>query len=256
MLLSTFTLWKRELSHFLRERTRIIGALGTPFVFWLLIGSGFGASFQPPGSIERIDYLEYLFPGTIVLMLLFTSIFSTISIIEDRREGFLQSVLVAPVPRLSVILGNVLGGATIALLQGLLFLVAAPLLGISLTVFSVLAITGILFLLAFGLTSLGFFIAWRIDSSQGYHAIMTLLLMPMWLLSGALFPSVGAPGWLRWVITFNPLAYGLGALRRCLYFQRPFISGEIPPMIVCLAVITAFGLISTVAALYQVHHTK
>src|SRR6188472_251910 len=162
LFLPAFSLCHRELTRFLRQRHRIIGALATPIVFWLLIGGGMGRSFRGPGvSDAGGNYLQFFFPGTILMILLFTAIFSTISIIEDRREGFLQSVLVAPVPRMAIVLGKVLGGTVLAIV-------------------------------AFSLTALGFCIAWRMNSTQGFHAIMNLFLMPLWFLSGALFPAEGA----------------------------------------------------------------
>src|SRR5450432_2047311 len=134
LLLPALSLCQRELVRFLRQRHRIIGALATPIVFWLLIGAGMGRSFHveglPGGASE--SYLQYFFPGTVLMILLFTAIFSTISIIEDRREGFLQSVLVAPVSRMAIVLGKVLGGAALAFLQAILFLILAPLIGIKL----------------------------------------------------------------------------------------------------------------------------
>ena len=128
-LLSVVTLWRREVVRFVRQRNRIVGALGTPLVFWLLIGSGLGSSFRSSGAPGGENYLEYSFPGTLALILLFTSIFSTISIIEDRQAGFLQSVVVAPVRRSAITLGKVLGASTLALLQALLFLALAPTVG-------------------------------------------------------------------------------------------------------------------------------
>lgn len=203
MILAAMTLWRRELVRFYRQPNRIVGAIGSPLVFWFFIGSGLRGSFT--GG----NYLEYLYPGIVVLTMLFTAIFSTISIIEDRREGFLQSVLVAPIPRAGIVLGKILGGATVAVLQGLLMLALAPLIGIWPTPASVL----VLFVTAFALTALGFIIAWRMDSTQGFHAIMNLFLMPMWFLSGALFPPAGAPAWLEWVMRLNPLTYGVLGLR-------------------------------------------
>src|SRR5215470_15879348 len=157
----TITLWSREIVRFYRQRSRIVGALATPVLFWLLLGSGFSASFRPPGLGGGMRYGEYFFPGAIVLVVLFTAIFSTISVIEDRREGFLQAVLVAPVPRATVVLGKILGGTTLALGQAVLLLAAAPFLGLHLTLVSVAFLTIILFVIAFGLTTLGFLIAWR-----------------------------------------------------------------------------------------------
>src|ERR1700744_5131969 len=133
LLLPALSLCKRELVRFLRQRHRIIGALATPIVFWLLIGAGVGHSFRGvEGAIAQGGYLQFFFPGTVLMILLFTAIFSTISIIEDRREGFLQSVLVAPVPRMAVVLGKVLGGTVLAFGQGLIFLLLAPLIGMHL----------------------------------------------------------------------------------------------------------------------------
>src|ERR1051325_1565724 len=195
--LAIWTLCSRELVRFYRQRNRVIGALGSPLVFWLLIGSGMsgvGASFKPFAGHEGMTAIEYLYPGTMALILLFTAIFSTISIIEDRREGFLQSVLVAPIPRMSIVLGKILGGAVLAVSQGLLFLVLAPTVHIWPKPLSLVVVVIVMFLVAFGLTGLGVCIAWKMDSTQGFHAIMNLFLIPMWLLSGALFPASGAPG--------------------------------------------------------------
>src|SRR3954463_9100933 len=181
------SLCHRELVRFLRQRHRIVGALATPIVFWLLVGAGMNRSFKSdvPGGE---NYLHYFFPGTVLMILLFTAIFSTISIIEDRREGFLQGVLVAPVGRQAIVLGKILGGTILAFGQGLIFLLLAPTVGIHLT-FATLAMSMIMMLIvSFALTGLGFCIAWRMSSTQGFHAIMNLFLMPMWFLSGALFP--------------------------------------------------------------------
>src|SRR6476661_367216 len=181
----------RELVRFLRQRHRIIGALATPIVFWLLVGGGMNRSFQsdvPGGG----NYLQYFFPGTILMILLFTAIFSTISVIEDRREGFLQGVLVAPVSRMSIVLGKILGGTILAFGQGLIFLILAPLIGIRLSLASFTLALITMAVLSFALTALGLCIAWRMESTQGFHAIMNLFLMPMWFLSGALFPVAGA----------------------------------------------------------------
>jgi len=221
-LLATGTLWRRELVRFFRQPSRIAGAAGSPLLFWILIGSGLSGSFRLPGGPSDVDFLEYFFPGTVVLVLLFAAIFSTISVIEDRQQGFLQGVLVAPVPRAAVVAGKVLGGATLAWLQALVFLALAPLSGIRLTLLSALAAAGVMALLAVGLTAIGFVFAWRVDSVQGFHAVMNLLLVPMWLLSGAFFPLAGAPGWLAALMSVNPLTYGVSALRGALY-------GAVPP---------------------------
>src|SRR3954469_6547614 len=217
LLLPALSLAKRELVRFLRQRNRIIGAFLTPIVFWVLIGAGMGRSFRAPDGSEGGNYLHYFYPGTVLMILLFTAIFSTISIIEDRREGFLQSVLVAPVSRMSIVLGKVLGGTVLAFGQALLFLLLAPTVGIHPSLVGFALALVMMLVVAFALTALGFCIAWRMNSTQGFHAIMNLFLMPMWFLSGALFPAAGAVGGLGWVMRLNPLTYGLSGLRRAVY---------------------------------------
>jgi len=244
VLQPALVLWWRELIRFKRQKSRWIGALGTPLIFWLLIGSGIGASFRPPAGSDSIDYLEYFYPGTVLLVILFTSIFSTFSVIEDRREGFLLSVLVAPVSRLAIVLGKVLGGTTVALIQGILLLALAPLLGFQLAPVSILVLIFGLFAVAFWLTGLGFGLAWRINSSAGFHSLMNVVLFPMWLLSGALFPSEGASVWVQWIMAVNPLTYGLALLRRGLYWSEPDPAGFFPhvtvsALVTLVCVITA-----------------
>ena len=225
--LPALSLCQRELVRFLRQKHRIIGALATPIVFWLLIGGGMGRSFQSPGSAagdvntSSGGYMAYFFPGTVVMILLFTAIFSTISIIEDRREGFLQSVLVAPISPMVIVLGKVLGGTVLAFGQGLVFLALSPLIGFHYTLLSLLMAMLMMFIMSFALTALGFCIAWRMSSTQGFHAIMNLFLMPMWFLSGALFPAAGAWVGLKWAIRLNPLSYGLAGLRRSMQWGDP-----------------------------------
>ncbi len=204
--------WWRDVIRFLRQRNRIIGALATPLVFWLLVGSGFGPSFRNP-STEAGSYLAYFFPGTLVLIMLFTAIFSTISVIEDRREGFLQGALVAPLSPVAIPLGKFLGGTTLAVLQAGLFCVLAPLAGIPIGPHQVALLLPALILVGFAMTGLGFLVAWPMDSTQGFHAIMNIFLMPLWMMSGALFPMPSGTGWLYWAGALNPVSYGVTAIR-------------------------------------------
>lgn len=215
--LPAYTLWWREIVRFYRQRARVVGVLASPLVFWVVIGSGFGTSFRAGGGAGEQHYLEYFYPGALILIVLFTAIFAMMSVIDDRKEGFLLSVMVAPVPRSSIVLGKVLGGSTLAAIQGMIFLVFAPLAGVSLSVSQVLVVFCVVFLVSFSLTALGFAIAWPMDSSQAFHAIVNLFLIPLWLLSGALFPLSGASGWIRWMMEVNPLTYGVEALRALLY---------------------------------------
>ena len=245
------TIWWRELVHFYRQRSRMAGALGTPLLFWLMIGAGFGDSFRTAGAggAGTAGYLEYFFPGTVLLIVLFTSIFSTMSVIEDRHEGFLLSVLVAPIPRSALVLGKVLGGSTLSLIQGLIFVALGPLVGLRFGLAGAVEITFVLFLISFALTALGFYFAWRIDSVQGYHGVMNLVLLPMWLLSGALFPLSGAHTWIGWVMRANPLTYGLAALRSAFY-GAPMPG--MPATAVSMAVMGIFGVLCLLAGLQLV----
>jgi ABC-2 type transport system permease protein len=246
--LAAATLWRRELTRFFRQPSRIAGAVGTPLIFWLLLGSGLSGSFRLPGGPAGLSYFQYFFPGTIVLVLLFAAIFSNISVIEDRHQGFLQGVLVAPVSRSTIVAGKVLGGATLAWIQGVVFLALAPLSGVHLTVVSALEAAGILAVLALSLTALGFAFAWKLDSVQGFHAIMNVVLMPMWLLSGAFFPVSGAPFWLGALMRLNPLTYGVAALRGVLYGPSGLVAG-LPGPAVSLGVTLAMGLAAFAAGL-------
>jgi ABC-2 type transport system permease protein len=247
-MLAVSTLWQREIVRFVRQRSRLVGALVQPVVFWVLLGGGLSASFRPPGAPAGTGYLEYFFPGTIALVLLFTAIFATIAVVEDRRSGFLQGVLVAPVARRTIVLGQALGGTTLAVAQGLLFLALAPVAGVPLTVASALATGATMALVAFGLTNLGLVIAWRMESTQGFHAVMNLLLLPIWFLSGAFFPATGAPTVLQWAMTVDPLTYGLAALRTCLYLGSAATPADVPALGLSLAVTALFGLATFVAA--------
>src|SRR5687767_3462211 len=242
--LPAVSLARRELVRFLRQRNRVIGALATPVVFWLLIGAGMGRSFRAVGTPEEYGYLQFFFPGTLVMILLFTAIFSTISIIEDRREGFLQSVLVAPVPRSAIVLGKVLGGTILATGQGLLFLLLAPLVGFRFTPASFAIVLLLMLILSFALTALGFCLAWRMTSTQGFHAVMNLFLMPMWFLSGALFPPTGAWPGLKYVMLLNPLTYGLAGMRRALLLpDAAATSVPGPRLLTSLVVSIAFAVV-------------
>lgn len=222
--LPAYTLWWREIVRFYRQRSRVVGVIASPLLFWLVIGSGFGTSFRSGNAPGQQHYLDYFYPGALIMIVLFTSIFTMMSVIEDRKEGFLLSVMVAPVPRSAIVLGKVLGGTTLSAIQGLIFLAFAPFVGVHMSLQGFLLITLVVFLVSFALTALGFAIAWPMDSTQAFHAIINLFLIPLWLLSGALFPLSGASGWLRLLMRINPLTYGLEALRGLLYAASPTVT--------------------------------
>jgi ABC-2 type transport system permease protein len=235
-----WTLAERELVRFFRQRNRVIGALVQPILFWGMFSLGLRSNGL--GG-------EFFFPGTIAMILLFTAIFATVSIIEDRREGFLQSVLVAPAPRWAMVFGKILGGAVIALLQALLFLALGWLtLSLTSTPLEMLWAVGLMAVIAVALTGLGFFLAWRMESTQGFHAIMSVFLFPMWLLSGSLFPD--DPGsWFTFLSRLNPLTYGVAGLRHYLHVAEPAVpAASLPGLPVCWLVTVAFAVVTLVLA--------
>lgn len=254
-VLPAFALWQREIIRFFRQKSRVVGVLLTPLVFWLILGLGFGDSFSAVQAGVEVSYLEFFYPGIIVLILLFTSIFSNISLIEDRNEGFFQNVLIAPVTSHSIVAGKVAGGVSIALIQAAIFFVFAPFIG-----FHVNLITGVLFvaaciLISVGLSALGFIIAWKINSIQGFHGIMNVVLVPLWLLSGAVFPADSAPAAIRWIITLNPIGYGVDLVKGVLYSTMPGGSLQmISPLSIVVTLV--FSSVLIVAAARAVRKTR
>lgn len=206
-------MWQRDMTRFLRERERVFGALAQPLLFWLVIGTGIGATFEPKGAAAGFSYLAFMFPGIIALTLLFTSIFSTISVIADREHGFLREILASPAARTSIVAGKIAAGSTLAVLEGLLLLVFAPFAGLGFGILGAVQLFLAMAAISSGLTGLGLMIAWRMRSTQGFHVIMNFLMIPMWLLSGAVFPAAGAPAPLQVLMYLNPLTYGTAALR-------------------------------------------
>lgn len=239
-LLPALSLWRREVVRFYRNMSRVVGVIASPLLFWIVIGSGFGTSFRNAAAQGDQHYLDFFFPGALIMIVLFTSIFAMMSLIEDRNEGFLLSVLVAPVSRSVIVLGKVLGGTTLATLQGFVFLVFAPFLGIHFSVATFLLVLLDIFLVAFSLTALGFIIAWPMDSTQGFHAIINLFLIPLWLLSGSLFPLSGASMWVRPLMRINPLTYGTEALRALLF---PATASPQFPVAQCFTVLAIFTVV-------------
>ena len=230
-----FTLAQRELVRFFRQRNRVIGSLLQPVVFWGLFSLGLRST--------ELGF-AFFFPGTLAMILLFTAIFATVSIIEDRREGFLQSVLVAPAPRWAMVLGKLTGGATIALLQALVFLLLGTVtMGLASSLVDVLLAIALMAVMAVALTGLGFLIAWRMESTQGFHAIMTVFLFPLWLLSGSLFPAE-SENVVTLISRVNPLTYGVAGLRWYLQFKDANVSSEhLPSIELCWLISAVFAIV-------------
>ena len=244
----------REWTRFFRQRHRVIGAVGQPILFWLLFGTGMHGAFRSDAGGE---FMSYYLPGTMALIVLFTAIFATISIIEDRREGFLQGVLVAPVPRWTIALGKILGGAAIAWVQALFFLVLALAVGSVALSIQLLPLLLLLAIAAISMTALGVFFAWPMESTQGFHAIMNLVLMPLWLLSGAFFPvpaltdanPIGQTI-MHWTMRANPVTYIIGGMRHLMSAETVNVSPAywIPSVTQCWVVSIVFMLVTFSAA--------
>jgi len=259
-LVPALALSKREVVRFFRQPSRVVGALLTPLVFWLLIGGGVGSTFQIPGQAAGATsggYSVYFYPGAIMMVVLFTAIFSTFSVIEDRREGFLQGVLVSPASRASIVLGKILGGTFLASFQAVLFLAIAPLVGIKLTLVGVFMAAVVIALGSFALTALGLCIAWKLTSTQGFHAVMNLLLMPMWFLSGSLFPYRDDMAWpLKIAMQINPLTYVQSGLRHAMSLDDAGVRAALPVSLqICLIASVVFAGLMFLAATLIVHWT-
>jgi ABC-2 type transport system permease protein len=214
----------RDVIRFFRQRFRVIGALAQPVVFWFVLGSGFGGSFRLRGA-EGVGYMQFFFPGVVAMVLLFSTIFATITVIEDRREGFLQCVLAGPGSRLSLVIGKSAGSTLIALLQAFLFLLLAPLAGVRFSAVDWPLLGAVMVLSALAMTGVGFSMAWWINSSTGYHAVMSLLLIPAWVLSGAMFPIDSAGPVLGAVMRINPMRFAVEGIRRALFGSLSAIDG-------------------------------
>jgi ABC-2 type transport system permease protein len=247
-LLAAWSLGKREIVRFFRQRNRIVGAIGTPVLFWILFAAGFNSSFSL-GSSDGPSFREYSFPGSVLLIVMFTAIFTTISVIEDRKEGFLQSVLVAPVRRWAMVLGKIWGGAAIAVVQALIFLPLALTFHESPPAANWLQLVLLVSVAAVALTAFGFMFAWNTDSTQGFHAVMNLVLMPMWLLSGGFFParqlddqaSMGDVA-VHWAVRLNPLSYAVAGVRQLLFPAESYGNAWVPSLEASWAVTLLFAI--------------
>jgi ABC-2 type transport system permease protein len=232
-----YVMWLREVKRFLRSRARMIGALGQPLLFLVALGYGLGPVFAKAG---QGNYLEFIAPGIIGMAIIFTSIFNGMQMIWDRQFGFLKETMVAPVSRISIMFGRTLGGASVATMQGLLVLVIAVIAGFRpVSLPALLPALLVMLLVALLFSALGMVVASRLKDMQGFQLIMNFLVMPLFFLSGALFPLNNAPRKMVWIARFDPLAYGVDALRHFLIGASAF---GIATDIAVLGVVTAFLL--------------
>jgi ABC-2 type transport system permease protein len=205
-----YMIWLRDLIRYVRQRSRLYSSIARPILWLFILGSGLRPSF---GAIQGYNYTQFIFPGIISMALIFTAIQSAISIIWDREFGFLKEILVAPVPRTAIALGKAFAGSTLSVIQGTLILIFAPLVKVPIVWYNILLLIPAMFLISFALVGIGIIIASRMTSFEGFGTIMNFLVMPMFFLSGAVFPVTGLPAWLKVVVYVNPLTYGVDLLR-------------------------------------------
>ncbi len=220
---------------------RIAVAIATPAMMWLFIASGFASSIRPESLSERGSLALYVLPGMASLVVLFNAIFASISLVEDRHQGFLQAVLVSPAPRWSMVAGKLLGGGVLGFAQGLVLLAFSPFVGAQVQPLGMLAAAIALACLSLGITGLGLAAAWKVDSASGFHGVMNLVFMPMWLLSGAIFPVEGASGWLRALVAINPLAWCQSAVGAGLVGRIDTVSLGLSALFALVGVVLAVG---------------
>src|SRR5207248_153319 len=256
-LRAIYIIWYRAILRYWRDRWRLVASLAQPLLFLIVFGSGLSSSLGSGplfGSRGGLSYIQFVYPGIIGMSILFTAIFGAMSIVWDREFGFLKEVLVAPIDRWAVAIGKALGGTTQAMIQGLILLVLAPFVGVKLSLLTVIEIVPLAAVLAFGLSSFGVMLASMMKSLQGFQVVMNFLMMPMFFLSGALFPLTGLPGWMTVLTRLDPASYGIDPLRRVVLSDSGLssavvdrlgltINGHVLPIPLEVGVMLAFGVV-------------
>lgn len=247
-LKAVYSIWLRDVIRYLRDRYRIISSLAQPVLFLFVFGRGLssGLSLTSGSSGLGPDYVLFIYPGILGMSVLFTSIFSAISIVWDREFGFLKEIMVAPISRSAIVFGKALGGSSVALVQAAIIMLLAPLVGLKLSFFVIMAVLLLLLLLAFTLTSLGIAIAARMETMEGFQMVVNFLIMPLFLLSGAMFPLTKLPFWLHFFTRLDPLTYGVDSLRGLMLGRHLAVN----PLLLNLAVLTVFATVTISLAVY------
>jgi ABC-2 type transport system permease protein len=245
-----YTLWKREVLRLLRERSRLVSSVVTPILWLVIFGTGLGMSMATRAGFS---YQQFLFPGIIGQTLLFTAMFMGISVIWDKQFGFMKEILVAPVSRLSIFIGKMLGVGTNSMLQGIIVFALGFFIGVPISVMMIVEAIPLMILVTIGLVCIGLIIASVLNSLENFGVIMTFVNMPMFFLSGALFPVATLPDWLKWVFYINPLTYGVDALRAVTMGSA---WQTILPLWQTIAVIIAFDVLMILIGSYAFTRTK
>jgi len=254
-LRGVYTIWYRDILRFWYDKMRLVGSITFPLLFLFVFGSGLSArmGFLAPG----IDFTHFMFPGIIGMTVLMSSFMAGMSVVWDREFGFLKEVLVAPISRASVAVGKTLGSATVALFQGILILLFAPLIGVSLSVETVLALLPLMLLLSVSMSSLGILLATRIRSMEAFQAVMQMLMFPMVFLSGVFFPLQGLPVWMDVLVTINPATYGIAPIRQVMLGASPDspftikLLGHTMSLWDNITVLAVFGVIMILLAMWS-----
>ena len=242
-----YVICMREFIKFFREKSRLLGTLARPVLWLFVVGNGMSALIRPQAGFS---YLQFIFPGMIGMTILFSSIFSSISIVWDREFGFMKEMLVAPISRLSIVIGKTISGTLISVAQAVIILVLIPFLGIRITFLQFFEVVAVSVLVSFCITSLGILIAARLTSFDGFNIIMNFLVMPMLFLSGAMYPVTSMPAALRHLTLLNPLTYGIDAFKHVLLKDGTPPLGPEFPLFLDLSLVTAISLVMlTLAAL-------
>jgi len=249
-LRAIYIIWYRDILRYWRDRWRLVASLAQPLLFLVVFGSGLSSSLGSGGvfgSRGGLSYIQFVFPGIIGMSILFTAIFGAMSIVWDREFGFLKEVLVAPIDRWAVAIGKALGGTTQAMIQGLILLVLAPLVGVKLSLLTILAIVPLAAVLAFGLSAFGVMLASMMKSLQGFQVVMNFLMMPMFFLSGALFPLTNLPSWMTFLTRIDPLRRVVlsnsGLSSAAIDRLGLTINGHVLPIPLEAGIMFAFGIV-------------
>ena len=260
-LRGAYIIWYRDLLRFWRDRARLITSFAMPFLFLVIFATGIASVFEQDGD-GGFDYIKFMYPGIIGMVVLFTSIMTGVSVVWDREFGFLKEVLVAPISRTSVAIGKALGGATIATIQGTFMLVFIPFANVSLSVGGAFLLIALMFVFALSLTSMGLLIASRIRSMEAFQVVVQMILFPLFFVSTAMFPTMALPAWLGTAVKFNPVSYGIDALRQAVLGAQESamfgidLFGYRMPLVLDVAVIALFGLIMGTLAVRSFHTTE
>ena len=238
----------REFKKFFREKSRLLGTLARPVLWLFVVGNGMSALIRPQAGFS---YLQFIFPGMIGMTILFASIFSSISIVWDREFGFMKEMLVAPISRLSIIMGKAISGTAISVAQAVIILVLIPFLGIDITALQFAEVVAVSTLVSFCITSIGILIAARLTSFDGFNIIMNFIVMPMFFLSGAMYPVTSMPHALREITHINPLTYGIDSLKHVLLRNAASRLGPEFPLSLDLTVVIGISAIMLAFAAFS-----